>query len=70
MKYNYEIIMYWSPEDLCFIAELPELYVCIAHGTSEFDALQNIKEAKELWIKTAIEFGDIIPEAKGRLVYA
>jgi predicted RNase H-like HicB family nuclease len=70
MNYNYEIILFWSKEDMCFIAEIPELPGCMAHGNTEMDAIQNINQAKELWIKTALEFGDIIPEAKGRLVFA
>ena len=30
--YRYEIIIYWSNEDNAFIAEVPELPGCIAHG--------------------------------------
>lgn len=68
--FKYELIMYWSKEDNCFVVEVPELLGCISHGATEFDALNNIKEAQELWIETAKEFGDFIPEPKGRLVYA
>ncbi len=68
--YNYEIILFWSSEDKCFIAEIPELQGCIAHGVTEFEALENVSKAKSLWIETALEFNDIIPEPKGRLVFA
>lgn len=68
--YNYEIIIYWDKADNCFIAEIPELKGCMAHGTTESEAIQNITIAKELWLETAREFGDEIPEAKGRLVFA
>jgi predicted RNase H-like HicB family nuclease len=68
--YKYEIILYWSKEDNCFIAEVPELPGCISHGVTENDAINNIKEAQELWLETAKEFGDPIPEPKGRLIYA
>ena len=68
--HNYEIILYWSIEDNCFIAEIPELRGCVAHGETEYYALENINKAKELWIETAKEFGDSIPEPKGRLIYA
>jgi predicted RNase H-like HicB family nuclease len=67
---NYEIILYWDKTDNCFIAEIPELSGCIAHGETEFDALENVRVAKELWLATALEFGDPVPEPKGRLVYA
>jgi predicted RNase H-like HicB family nuclease len=63
---KYEIILYWSNEDGVFIAEVPELPGCIAHGDNEAKALKNIKEAIQLWIDTAMEFGDVVPEPKGR----
>ena len=63
---NYEIILYWSSEDQVFIAEVPELPGCVAHGNSQEIALSNVKEAIQLWIDTAKEFGDPIPEPKGR----
>jgi len=69
--HRYEIIIYWSSEDEAFIAEVPELPGCMAHGDTEETALQNVKEAMNLWIDTAREFGDLIPEPKGRrLMYA
>ena len=57
----YEIILYWSNEDAAFIAEVPELPGCMAHGDSQVDALKNVNDAMELWIDTAREFGDAIP---------
>jgi predicted RNase H-like HicB family nuclease len=32
MTTKYEIIIYWSKEDEAFIAEVPELSGCLAHG--------------------------------------
>ena len=44
---------------------------CAAHGETEELALKNIKDAIRLWIDTAREFGDPVPEPKGRrLMYA
>ena len=68
---KYEIIIYWSNEDHVFIADVPELPGCLAHGETQEAALQNVKEAMQLWIDTAREFGDPIPEPKGeRLMLA
>jgi predicted RNase H-like HicB family nuclease len=67
---RYEIILYWSAEDTAFIAEVPELPGCMAHGDTQEGALSNIKEAMHLWVDTAREFGDPIPEPRGRLMYA
>ena len=32
--YRYEVIIYWSSEDDAFVAEVPELPGCMAHGQS------------------------------------
>ncbi|QKK02846.1 MAG: type II toxin-antitoxin system HicB family antitoxin [Pseudomonadota bacterium] len=69
--HRYEIIIFWSEEDNAFIAEVPELPGCQAHGESQGEALKNAQQAIELWLDTAREFGDPIPEPKGRrLMYA
>ena len=69
--YRYEVIIYWSAEDGAFIAEVPELAGCVAHGSTPNQALTEAQEAIELWIETAREFGDPVPEPKGRrLMYA
>jgi len=69
--YKYETIIYWSDEDQAFIAEVPELPGYMAHGASQDEALSNAKEAIQLWLDTSREFGDSIPEPKGRrLIYA
>ncbi len=69
--HKYEVIIYWSQEDEAFVAEAPELPGCMAHGSTQTTALKNMNEAVELWLDTAQEFGDPIPEPKGRrLLYA
>ena len=68
---KYEVIIYWSTEDGAFVAEIPELPGCMAHGKNQREALVNVRQAAALWLKTAKEFGDPIPEPKGRrLAYA
>ena len=69
--YKYEIILYWSNEDDAFVAEVPELPGCMAHGDTQKATLKNVNQAIALWIDTAKEFGDPIPEPKGeRLMLA
>jgi predicted RNase H-like HicB family nuclease len=69
--HKYEIIIYWSREDAVFIAEVPELPGCMAHGETPEDALKNANGAIQLWIDTAKEFGDPVPEPKEeRLMFA
>ena len=64
--HKYEIIIYWSNEDEVFVAEVPELAGCMAHGNTQADALANANDAIQLWIDTAEEFGDPVPEPKGQ----
>lgn len=68
--YRYEIILYWSAEDAAFIAEVPELPGCMAHGDTQNEALKNAQEAMAAWIEVAQELGRQIPEPRGRLMYA
>lgn len=69
--HKYEIIIYWSNEDRAFIAEVPELPGCMAHGATQQEALTRANEAMQLWIETAREFGDPVPKHKGeRLMLA
>jgi len=63
---KYEVIIYWSDEDQAFVAEVPELSGCVAHGPTQELALASAQEAIHLWIETAQEFGDPIPVPKGR----
>jgi predicted RNase H-like HicB family nuclease len=68
---RYEIIIFWSDEDKVFVADVPELPGCMAHGDSYESALASAREAVSNWIQTAKEFGDPIPQPKGhRLAYA
>ena len=43
--HKYEVIIYWSNEDKVFVAEVPELAGCMAHGHTKADALANADEA-------------------------
>ena len=65
MSCKYEIVLSWSGVDGAFVAEVPELPGCMAHGETQEGAIRNINEAIALWIATAEEFGDPIPEPKG-----
>lgn len=67
---KYEIIIYWSKDDEAFIAEVPELPGCMADGSSYQEALSNAEVIISEWIETARELGRVIPEPRGRLVFA
>ncbi len=68
---KYEVVIHWSHEDAAFVAEAPEFPGCAAHGPTQEAAPASAREAIRLWISTAKEFGDPIPEPKGRrLIFA
>lgn len=67
---KYEVIIYWSKADDCFIAQMPELPGCIADGNTPQEALSNIQVVAREWIETARELGRPVPEPAGRLLSA
>ena len=70
MIMKYEVIIYWSEEDQAFIAEVPELPGCAGDGETYQAALQNVEVIMQEWIETAQELGRIVPQPKGRLMFA
>ena len=68
---KYEIIIFWSEEDGLFVADVPELPGCMAHGATYEKALKSARQAAKLWIDTAKELGrDVPPPKKRRLLFA
>jgi len=67
-KYRYEIIIYWSDIDNCYIAEVPELAGCMSDGTTYNDCLTNLEIVIDEWIETAKELGRAVPVPKGKLM--
>ena len=68
--YKYELVIYWSDEDQCYIAEVPELPGCMADGKTYEKAVQNAQVIISEWIETAKSLGRDIPQPKGKLAYA
>ena|SRR2546425_2399209 len=66
--HRYQVIIHWSNEDEAFVADVPELPGCAAHGDTHAAALANANEAIQLWIDTAEEFRDPIPIQGQRLM--
>ncbi len=45
-----------------YVAEIPDLPGCSVQGKSYNDAMKNLEEAKELWLKVSLKKGLPIPE--------
>jgi len=70
MNSRYELIVYRSQDDDCFVVEVPELQGCMADGASYQKAVANAEAVISEWIETATALGKTIPAAKGKLMYA
>ena len=58
---DYHINIFYSQEDQAYIADIPDLPLCSAHGPTPQDALREVTIAKELWLEVAQEEGKPIP---------
>ena len=68
---RYHANLFWSAEDACWIADVPDPRYCTSHGESPAEAVANVNEAVEGWIETAREAGLDVPEPRYRLaIYA
>ncbi len=61
-QYRYMINIFWSEEDHCYMAEVPELEGCMSHGSSEEEALTHARDAILSWIQTARQLKHPIPQ--------
>ena len=61
---GYQIDVYWSEEDGCFLAEMPELPGCMADGHTAEEARHNLKTIAQDWIKMAQFMGREVPLPK------
>ena len=63
---DYHINVFYSQEDECYIADIPDLRFCTAHGDTPDEALREVLIAKALWLESAQANGKPIPEPKYR----
>lgn len=68
---HYHINLFWSDEDGCWIADVPDLRPCSAHGETRAEAIANVNDAIAGWLEVARENGLPIPDARYRpAIYA
>ncbi len=59
---DYHINLFWSEEDGQWVADIPDLKGCSATGATPEEAAKEIQIARDLWLQSAKEHGDPIPE--------
>jgi predicted RNase H-like HicB family nuclease len=62
---RFTVVLEQEPDE-GFVASVPTLPGCISQGDTREDALQNIREAIELYLEDCRESGDPIPSESGR----
>jgi predicted RNase H-like HicB family nuclease len=71
MAHRYNINVFWSADDECWIADVPDLKSCSAHGETPVEAMAEVEEAIALWLEVAEEKGMPIPKPRYRpAIYA
>jgi predicted RNase H-like HicB family nuclease len=63
---KYHINVFYSPEDKAFIADVPDLKYCSAHGKTPQAALREVLVAMEAWLATAKAHGKRVPKPRYR----
>ena len=66
--HRYQITIFWSDEDGVFVADIPELPGCMAHGDSHEGALADAQKSIDYWLEAAERIGRAIPQPAGALV--
>lgn len=68
---HYHINVFWDASDAIWIADVPDLRPCSAHGETASEAVAEAQVAIELWIETAQANKMPIPEPRYRpAIYA
>jgi predicted RNase H-like HicB family nuclease len=63
---DYHVNIFYSDEDECYIADIPDLKYCSAHGLTQEEALHEVLIAKAAWLEVARQEGLPIPEPRYR----
>jgi len=63
---GYHINVFYSGQDKCWIADIPDLRFCSACGSTPEEALAEVQKAKRAWLKVARERRKHIPTPRYR----
>ena len=58
---KYSVTIEWSDDDQVYVAHVPELPGCSAHGHTYEQAVKEIEAAMALWLEVAGKRGRSIP---------
>ena len=61
---DYHVNIFYSDEDGCYVADVPDLSSCSAFGASPEEAQREVEKAKDAWLEVANDKGLPIPESR------
>ena len=70
MDPGYRIEVFWSDEDEVWIADVPDLPMCSAHGPTPHEAVGEVEQAIEAWLDAARATGRPAPKPSSRAALA
>ena len=63
---KYHINVFFSTDDGCWVADIPDLKFCSAFGDTAEQAVREVQCAMSAWLKVAKTYRKPIPKAKYR----
>lgn len=63
---DYHINIFYSEADEAYIADIPDLKYCSAHGATPQEALAEVLVAKDAWLAAARDLSRPIPKPRYR----
>jgi len=63
---DYHINVFWSNEDNCYVADIPDLTSCSAFGPTPQAAVEQVTIARQAWLEAAAKEGKPIPAPRYR----
>lgn len=55
MSRNYSVLIQYDDMDKIYVASIPELQGCMAHGETPEEAFREVNIVRDMWIETANE---------------
>jgi predicted RNase H-like HicB family nuclease len=61
---DYHINVFYSDEDGCYVADIPDLSFCSVFGKTPEEAVAEAEIAKQAWLESACQRGKSIPRPR------
>ena len=63
---DYHINVFYSDDDRCYVADIPDLKFCSAFGATPEEAVREVLEAKSAWLEVARQRRKLISKPRYR----